>query len=264
MPVLVVGADGAAGRAAVKLLVRSFGEVRAYADASVTTEDDAAALRVLGVKVAVGDLDDEAHLEAALEQVYTVVHLAGGPFTPPDEVLDAFATTVSAAIGAGCRRLVWATELAAREPDGNPYLEALAEAESIIADAPIERITLRCGIRYAATDPVTRRLAASDLSAADAQTPHAPVHVADLAEAVRAADQLRESDPDMHLDVELVGPDEVTLGAFHRRLRVALGVGNADAMLPERVADWLSRPAVGSPEALGRQGTPLADGLAAR
>lgn len=261
MPVLVVGADGAAGRAAVELLVRSFGEVRAYADAAVTTDDDAAALRSLDVKVAVGDLDDEAHLEAALEQVFTVVHLAGGPFTPPDEVLDSFATTVSAAIGAGCRRLVWATELAARTPDGNPYLEALAEAEQIVADAPIERITLRCGLRYATTDPVTRRIARSNLSAADAQTRHAPLHVADLAEAVRAADQLRESDPDMHIDVELVGPDEVTLGAFHRRLRLALGIGDADEGLPDRVADWLSRPAVGGPGALGREGTALVDGL---
>jgi uncharacterized protein YbjT (DUF2867 family) len=263
MPVLVVGAETAAGRAAVEALLRARGEVRAYADAAVAGDDEAAALRATGAKVAVGDLDDEAHLEAALEQVHTVVHLAGNPFAAPEDQLDAFATTVSAAIGAGCRRLVRVTELAAADPDGNPYLEHLAAEEALLADAPFERVTFRCGLRYARDDAATLRIARAALGDADRQVVHAPLHLADLAEAVRAADRLRDTDPDVDLAVELVGPEETTLGAFHERLRAALDVTADDGRLPPAVEGWLSRPAVGGPAALGRSGTPIADGLRA-
>lgn len=261
MPVLVVGAETAAGRAAVRALARGRGEVRAFADAAATDEDGAAALRALGAKVAVGDLDDEAHLEAAAEQVHTVVHLAADPFGRPTEQLDALATTLSAAIGAQCRRIVWATELAAVRPDGNTYLEALAAGADLLAGAPLEVVTLRCGLRYAPEDPGTLRLAADEPGGADMAARHAPLHVRDLAEAVAAADRQRGTRSEVHLDVELVGPEELSLGAFRSALREGLPVAPSARPLPSVVADWLSRPATGGPQALGRSGTRLAEGL---
>src|SRR5687768_6455422 len=135
MPVLITGAETPEGLATARRLARTRGEVRAFAD--VDAAEAAEALRSLGCKVARGTLDDEGHLEAALEQVHTVIHLAGGPMTDPDEVLDAAATVLSAAIGAGCRRMIYASHLGAGDPRGNAYLEACAEVEALIADAPL-------------------------------------------------------------------------------------------------------------------------------
>lgn len=262
MPVLVVGADTAAGRAAVEALARAGGEVRAYANAEVAGDDEAALLRALGVKVALGDLDDEAHLETALEQAHTVVHLAIDPLGDADAQLDALATTLSAAIGAGCRRLVWATELAASDPGGNPYLEALAAAEAMLADVPLETVTLRCAVRYAPDDPLTRRLADAEETGLDLSAVHAPLYVGDLAEAVRAADRQRDAREEIALDVELVGPEEVSLGDYLAAVRDALPTAPTRRPLPPAVADWLSRSAPGGPDALGRAGTTMLEGLA--
>src|SRR5680860_1475298 len=88
MPVMVTHAQSAAGRAAVRALRRSGGELRVWLDAEVATDDDAAAFRGLGCKVAAGTMDDEGRLELAFEQVHTVVHLGGGPLEEPEEVLE--------------------------------------------------------------------------------------------------------------------------------------------------------------------------------
>lgn len=234
-------------------------EVRAYLDATVGTDDDARALREQGCKVAVGDLDDEGLLETALTGAHTVVDVGAGPLADPGEQLDGVATTVSAAIGAGCRRLVWVTELA--DPRGNAYLEALADAEEMIADAPLETVVFRCGLRYGRDDELTRALCAADLSGADASTMHAPLALDDLGDALAAADRQRGTQADLHVAVELVGPDEIRLGSYIDRLRAALGVSPpppGTGQVPERVLDWLSRPAVGGAEALGRTGRSLA------
>src|SRR5687768_9153463 len=109
-------------------MLRGGGEVRVFVDeAAPSAVVDA--FRAACCKVARGTLDDEGHLETAAEQVHTVVHLGGGPMTPPDAVLDDAATVLSAAIGAGCRRLIWASHVGADAPRGNAYLEVCAETE---------------------------------------------------------------------------------------------------------------------------------------
>src|SRR5680860_313890 len=114
-------------------LRRSGGELRVWLDAEVATDDDAAAFRGLGCKVAVGAMDDEGRLEVAFEQVHTVVHVGGDPLQEPETVLDDAASVLSAAISAGCRRLVWPSHIGAGDPRGNAYLEVCAEVEDLAA-----------------------------------------------------------------------------------------------------------------------------------
>ncbi|MFO8074631.1 MAG: NAD(P)H-binding protein [Egibacteraceae bacterium] len=274
MPVLVVGAERVVGRAAVAALARAGGEVRAFADAATARPEVLAALRGLGARVAVGAPDDEAHLEAALTDAHTVVHLAGGPLAEPAAHLEAAAATVLAAETAGCRRLVLASELAAGEPAGVAYLEAVAEAEALVADSPLEGVVLRCALRVGRGEPLAAALGAAALPPEVAEARHAPVFVDDVAAAIAAADAARGDRPAADVVVELVGPDVVALGALaapqgagrSRWRRRSASTGGADgpvAVLPLELHGWLARPGRGGPGALGRGGTPLAAALVA-
>ncbi len=266
MPVLVMGAETALGREAVARLLLGGGEVRVYLDAERSGDHDVQAFRDLGCKVALGALDDEAHVETALAQVHTVVHLAIEPLRMPRDQLDALATVTSAALGAHCRRLIWVTELAA-QPEGNAYLDALADAASLVADLPLETVTLRCALRYGPEDPLTAALRAGALSAtgANPEARHAPLFLVDAAHAVALADRQRGASSDLHVSLELTGPDQVSLGRFVD----ALGAPALDAarpasapQLPAWVPDWLSRSATGDDRAVGRYLTNLEEGLA--
>ena len=281
MPVLVVGAESPAGHAAVRSLRASGGEVRAYADADAAGDDEAAALRSLGAKVAVGDLEDEAHLEAALTRVHTVVHLARGPLARFSEHLDAVATSASAALGAGCQRFVLVSEVAASEPAGNAYLEAVAAAEALVLDSPLEAVVLRCGLRYGRGDPVAGLIADVPLPPSAADARHAPLFVDDLGAAVAAADAARGGSVPADVVVDVVGPDELALRELATQLRASRGQSGGRARsdahgrsggrgrspvpdtLSDVLVDWLSRSGVGGPAALGRAGTPVAAALEA-
>lgn len=261
MPVMITGAESGAGRAVARALLSTGGEVRAYLDAERCGEDDAAAWRRAGCKVALGTLDDEGHLESALEQAHTVVHLAGGPLAETQAQLDELATVMSAAVGAGCRRFIWPTELAALTAGENPYLQQQREAADLLDELPMEVVTMRCALRYGVADALTVALAGGLASAADPAARHAPLHLDDLADAVVAADSQRGSRGELHFAIELVGPNVVPLGGFVERLRAVLAPSGASTP-PRWLADWLSRSAVGGPEALGRQGTRIVEGLA--
>lgn len=250
MPVMVTGAEHALGAAVIDQLRATGGEVRAFLDATVVTDDDAARLRALGCKVAVGEPDDEGHLEAALAQVHTVAHCAGGPLADPEALLTDAATLASALLGAGVRRLVWVRELAA-DP-ANPYLAAQDEVGALFAALPVETVTLATGLRYGAADRFSRLLAAGWVSGADIDpaAPHAPIHVADVAHAVVAADRRRDAVADLHMRLGLLGPETIGLGDLLVRLgAVAHADGDRPAgSAPRWVGDWLSHPAVAPPD----------------
>jgi uncharacterized protein YbjT (DUF2867 family) len=246
MPVMVTGAEDGLGAAVVRRLLATGGEVRTFLDATEFGQQRARALRAQGCKVALGELDDEGHLEAALAQVHTVAHCHGGPLHDPDAQLTAAATLASAALGAGVRRLVWVRELAG-DPT-NVYLGALADIGALFDDLPIETVTLATAVRYGPTDVLTSRLTGGWLSGAGAalDAAHAPVHVDDVARAVTVADQQRDAATDVHLWLGLVGPDTMTLREFLHRL----GAPDPDAAPPARdrpppwIPAWLSQPAV--------------------
>ena len=252
MPVLVTGAEDGLGARVVERLRASGGEVRAWLDATAVGDHRAAQLRALGCKVALGEPDDEGHLEAALAQVHTVAHCWGGPLHDVDGQLEAAATLASALLGAGVRRLVWVRELAAGPT--NPYLVVQDQIAQLVESLPAETVTLATALRHGAGDPLTRRLAAGWLSGTDVDldAPHAPVALDDVAHAVEIADRQRGGTRELHIRLSLVGPQAMTLGDYLTRIGAPdpaagpagpagpAGIGTA----PGWVADWLSRPAV--------------------
>ncbi|HVL97889.1 MAG TPA: NAD(P)H-binding protein [Egibacteraceae bacterium] len=262
MPVLVTGAEAGTGRAVVARLLRTGGEVRVYLDPEAAPDALVERYRRSGVKVARGSLEDEGRLELALAQVHTVMHTRGGPLDEPAAVLDDVASVLSAAIGAGCRRVVWTSQIGAEAPGSDPYLMACAEAEALLADAPLETVVVRRAVTYGSQEPLTALLAAG-IDGVDPRARHAPLYADDLAAALQAADAERGRTEPGHVAVTLTGPDVVELSELVEGLRKA----GAHRLVPHRpppphLAELLSRDALPGPSTLGRTGTPLAEGLA--
>lgn len=242
MPVLITGAHTSEGRATARRLLRTGGEVRVFLPPFETQAADE--LRNLGCKVARGTLDDEGHLETALEQVHTVIHLAGNPMTAPAAVLDDAASVLSAAISAECRRIIWASHLGAGSPSGNPYLEACAETEQLLADAPLEAIVIRRSLTYGPDDELTEALAEGSLPPQALESTHSPLYVDDLALVIEEADRVRGHLADLFVLLTLSGPTEVLLGAFADFLTSPERDPAHVAVLPPPVVDLLTRDLV--------------------
>ncbi|MBW3603001.1 MAG: NAD(P)H-binding protein [Actinobacteria bacterium] len=248
MPVLVTGAETAAAPPVVRELLRAGGEVRAYLPPAAPADE----LRGAGCKVAVGDIEDEGRLELALQQVHTVVHVGEGPLDDPTGALDALAGVVSAAIGAGCRRLVWTSHLGAERPGASAYLRACAEAEALLAEAPLETVVIRCALRFGAGDPLTRLLASGGALTGPgvAAARHAPLFAEDLARAVAAIDRARSETGGGQRVLRLQGPRALRLDRFAALLGAPGGLRGAGARLRARTG----RPALpaGAAEVLAR------------
>lgn len=274
MPVLVTGVETAVGRLTVERLVRAGGEVRVFLDLEHPAPVDPDTFRRLGCKVAQGALDDEGHLETALEQVHTLLHLGPDPTEEADRVVEVAATVVSAAVGAGVRRLVVRSDTAvAAGPAGAPngWLAALEEVEDLAADAPGESVVLRTSLAYGPRDPLTTALLTG---AAGGAGRHWPVWAGDVAAVAAAVDRDRGADGELHLVVEVTGPDELSpdalaaaLGPHRVDLTVPTGVprsraARARAAVPGHVADLLARDVPRPAGAIGAHGTSLADALA--
>lgn len=187
MPVLVTDADAPVGAAIVRRLLLDGGEVRAYC-----TGDGPAApsLRQAGAHVAIGDLDDEGRLDAAMAQVHTVVH-AVDPVLAPSLGLVARAgrSAVAAAAAAGVRRLILLSLVGAAADAEDPLRRAMATIEVAAAGAEPPSVVLRCSL---IDHPVLREaLASVRLDPADLGRVVAPVAIDDLAEVVTAFDAAR-------------------------------------------------------------------------
>jgi NAD(P)H dehydrogenase (quinone) len=272
MPVLVTGAETSAAAPVARELLRTGGEVRVFLPPTAPADE----LRGAGCKVAVGDLDDESRLELALEQAHTVVHVGGGPLDDPAATLDALAAVVSAAIGAGCRRIVWTSHLGAERPCANVYLRACAEGEALLAEAPLEAVVVRCALRFGSGDPLTRLLASGEAVARSdvAAARHAPLFAGDLARAVAAVDSARSEAGDGRRVVTLQGPRTLSLGRFATMLGAPAGLREARARLRARTrrpalsahaADVLARDTVTGAgctlRAFGLSPTPLEEAV---
>ena len=263
MPVLITGVEDALGQATSQRMLRTGGEVRVWLDAEMSADSDARAWRAGGYKAAIGTIDDEGRLESALEQVHTVVHAAGGPLQDPQEATDAFATLISAALGAGCRRLIWVTDLAvsvaADLDDAPPYVAALEERAALLAEVPMDVVVIRTGLRFGPGDRLTDLLGAHP-DRLRLAVPHAPVWIDDVAAAVLTADSQRGAPMDVHVAIDLVGPELLPLARISEGLA---GVAGDDerGTLPDEVISWLEIPAVGGPDAVGKDGRSFSDGL---
>lgn len=108
MPVIVIGADTPSGTAIVEGLIEPGREIRAF----VTDVDSARALKALGVKVAVGDVSDETHIEGAAMRCFSAVLIGEAAtdarersFAPdPESVHRAWSRGITES---GVRRAIW-------------------------------------------------------------------------------------------------------------------------------------------------------------
>lgn len=211
MPVLVTGAAGFVGRGLVRRLATGTGQVRAFVRA------DDAEIRSLGAYVAIGDVLDEGRLEAAMEQVHTVVHLVGGPRPPRGVSYDRLnrettETTVRAAGNAGVTRFLYLSSLGADPASPNEYLAAKGKAEEIVRASGLQHVILRCteiigpgGGIWAAYERLRRAPVAVVPGRGDQRLN--PVALDDVVEALARAD---ERGSEVRATWELGGRDTVT------------------------------------------------------
>ena len=110
MPVIVVGADTAAGEVILGSLQPSGREVRVF----VSDEPTAQHLRGMGFKVALGDVSDESHVEAASTRCFSAVLIAEAAADDRErafadssqEVMEGWARAVA---NSRVNRVIWVT-----------------------------------------------------------------------------------------------------------------------------------------------------------
>jgi uncharacterized protein YbjT (DUF2867 family) len=285
MTVIVTGASGLIGRAAIPELRARNPEVRA----AVRDERSAASVRALGAKVTVGRLEDADALAEVMKDVHTVIHLAGGANHADDEALlhANFATTLTAlraAELAGARRFVLLSYPGASPDAGHQFLRAKGLAEEAVATARLEHAIVRCthvygvgGLWFAAV--VEGALARPPVVLGDGAQSLAPVFVDDVALVLAAIDDRRELLVGTNTTYALEGPDVVTAdelaavlsegardpehvagGAARDRLRSLLGV-SVSGSAAELFAQPSRADAPDAAAAFGVTRTPLAEGL---
>lgn len=241
MPVLVTAADSTLGVLAVRRLLAEGGEVRAYCRGS----GPVAELRAAGAIVAVGDLDDEGRLEAAMAQVHTVLHLAGGLLSPSAEQVAFEADVVTtAAVQAGVRRLICLSLPGADPAADEPLRRAKGMAEAALRSAAVPTVVVRTSL---VDGPRLRdALAGRDLDEATLARQVAPVRADDLVELLAQLDAVRSEAHEGHVVFAANGPVRVTLGDYldavgRSRVGRTYRPTDRDPLLPAALdGPWLS------------------------
>lgn len=228
MPVLVTRAHTTLGQLTVARVLRSGGQVRAFVSGPV----DVQGLRRAGAIVASGDLLDEGHLEAAMEQVHTVVHLGRGLLSPSDDlIVEEAATVLTAALGAGVQRLITTSVAAGSDGAEDPYRTALREVERLFADAPLPSVVLRTGL--VDTPGLRDAVAATRLPPSTLDAVVVPVRAEDVVEAISFLDDVRSTAHEGHVVLAAPGPEPLTLAAYLEQ--VGVGAPGAVGRLVGRV-----------------------------
>jgi uncharacterized protein YbjT (DUF2867 family) len=269
--ILVTGAAGLVGRAAVAVLLRQ--EVE-HVRAVVREPAQVAGLRRLGAKVALLEATDPDGLAAAMDGVFTACSLTGGLWPRPGEdpyaaVVEPARVFLAAAAAAGVRRVVVCSPAAVGTPaaGANPHLAAKAEVERMVTASGLEHAILRCAHVLGPGGRLVELLAgpAPVPVPGDGRQRVAPVWVGDVAAAIAAADDAVE----LSATWSLAGPDEV---AFDDLVDAVHGApvakrhldGEAGPLTPTQLevlaADSLADPGLPAPPGLAA--TPLAEALA--
>lgn len=207
MPVLVTNADRQPELTVALAIADLGGEVRAFC----TGDGDVAALRAAGVYVSIGTPDDEGRLEAALEQVHTLVHLDDPVLAPGARTWAARAAVVlRAATSAGVGRIVTRSVPGADVSADDELRAACGAWEQAVAAADPPSVVVRAAIIDTGT---MRDALTSALPAGLRDHAIAPVPVPDLAAGVEALDDARGSATSGHVVFHLAG--QVTTVADH-------------------------------------------------
>ena len=127
---IVVGADTPRGRAVVERLVEPGREVRAF----VSDPAAGAELRELGVKVALGDVSDDSHVQGACMNCFTAVLITEAALDGRErcfanearQVLEGWA---AAAAASAVTRVIWVHE-------GDPPPISVKEVRTVAPDHP--------------------------------------------------------------------------------------------------------------------------------
>jgi uncharacterized protein YbjT (DUF2867 family) len=252
MPVLVTGAHRPLARRVAAALLEEGGEVRVHASG------DASALRAGGAIVATGDGDDEGHLEAALAQVHTAVHVGRGVLAPHPHVLVTEAVTLArAAAGAGVRRVVALSVPGADVDAPDPLRAAYGEVEATLAGAPVPTVVVRTSL--VDTPAIRDALGTAGLSADERGVTVAPVRAEDVVALLVAFDRLRSTAATGHAVFAADGPTSLPLGAYLERVgirrpgtgslvgRRAFDPGRVPMLLPSLHGPWVNGVGDGAP-----------------
>lgn len=210
MPVLVAPADTTIGVPLVRALREDGAEVRAYA----TGEGDVPALRAAGAFVAVGDLDDEGRLDAAMTDAHTVISLHADPLAPDARRLDDhLRVLLTAARKAEVARLV-VRSVPRVADDADPLRRVCAGIEAALAELAMPTVAVRTSL---VDSPALRdalvSVAPRDV---DPDLPVAPVVVDDVVAALVALDAVRGTATRGHATFHLQGRARTLQGYLDR------------------------------------------------
>lgn len=239
MPVFVTAADRGIGPVLVAALRADGADVRAFA----TGRGDVGALRTAGAFVAVGDLDDEGHLDAAMTDAHTVVVLTDTWAADPDTLVATTTTIVRAATLAAVRRLVLVSLCGADVHADAGLLSAYGRVEEDAVAADLQTLVVRTDgvVEHGFLDVV------SGVTGCDDQV-MAPVSTDRLVRGLVALDAARSTRADGHALFTALG-EQVPLDTWRRRLTgvatedvAEAGTGPADLvgqrwLVPDRRAD---------------------------
>lgn len=211
MPVLLTRPATTVARATGLALLADGAEVRTFGPRGVP------ALRAAGAFAASGDHDDHGRLEAALEQVHTLVHVGVGLLDPTAEVWAAHAELVlGAAVGAGVQRVLLLSLPGADPGADDPVRRAAGEVELVAAAAPLPTVV----VRPALVDTAAVRDAVAALGPTPDEVVVAPVRLDDLVAALVELDRARSRAAEGHLVLAAPGPEPLTLAAWLARTGV--------------------------------------------
>ena len=138
--IAITGATGFVGSAVLDAALAEGHQVRALARRDQPARD--------GVEWVRGDLGDTAALAALVAGADAVIHVAGLTNTPDPAEFETANVTGTANVlaamgGAGVRRLVFVSSLAAREPKLSAYGASKARAEALVEASGLDWTTVR-------------------------------------------------------------------------------------------------------------------------
>lgn len=223
------------------MLLDSGGQVRVY------VRRDVPEYRELGVHVAIGEADHEGRLEAALEQVHTLVHLIGGPLPEPGITIDwlnvdTMEVAARAAENAGVRRVLFLSHAGADPGSDHPYLAAKGIAEQTLTQTrAFEHVIFRCAPILTEGSALSFALDRG-LSSGGRMN---PITVEDVAGMLMLADT---RDAELSGAWELGGPETMTVAELSARTTARRGgLSRRLRGVPKELATLYARDLVADP-----------------